>query len=125
MTRQQLAADLGVDPDLLAEYEAGVTSVPLQSFCSIMTAMDQDPVNALASLQQRLSLADLEPKATSKGQMFLASGRGRQIINALAMCDRPEALDALADLILSMGIHSCVNSKLKAKGEPVQPNEVT
>lgn len=110
LSQKDLASRIDVLPSLIAAYEDGVQGVPLKRFCKIMSALDQDPACALANLQQRLVLANIEPGQASNGIRFLASNRGRQIINALAMCDKPEALDALADLIMAIGIHACVRS---------------
>ena len=110
LTQEKLASRIDVLPSLIEDYETGAQGVPLKRFCTIMSALDQDPASALANLQQRLVLANIDPDPASTGQRFLASNRGRQIINALAMCDQPEALDALADLIMAMGMHACVRN---------------
>lgn len=115
LTQEELASRIDVLPNVIAEYEAGTKGVPLKRFCTIMSALDQDPAGALANLQQRLVLANIEPNPVSNGQKFLASNRGRQIINALAMCDQPEALDALADLIMAMGMHASVRDGMGQK----------
>lgn len=119
MSLDELSSRTNLPKGLLASYEAEGIGIPVKRFCVIMGALDQDPAQALTHLQQRLALSVAQPEQVSTGKSFIASIRGRQIINALAMCDQPKALDALADLILAIGVHSCVKSHKSAL--PPQP----
>lgn len=104
---EDLATEIGLPATQVERYEAGSNRLSVKQYFSIMSALDQDPARVLEQLQEWLSLSDGRTEhARPTGVEFMASNRGRQVINALAMCDEPEVLDALADLILAVGVHA-------------------
>lgn len=107
LTREDVAEELGLTSAQIEQYEAGSNRLSVYRYWMIMSMLEQDPAPVLDQLQQRLALRVAPPgDAEGDGFDFLASNRGRQVINALAMCDRPEVLNALADLIVAVGVHS-------------------
>lgn len=117
LTREDVAEELGLTSAQVERYEAGSNRLSFYRYWMIMSMLEQNPAPVLDQLQQRLALTVAPPgDAEGDGFDFLASNRGRQVINALAMCDRPEVLNALADLILAIGVHSRARTRVPKGG---------
>ncbi len=107
LSKEDLAASLGLPPAQIERYESGVNRLSVHRYWTIMSTLDQEPHAVLNQLRERMSFMEGQPELLDRsGVEFLASNRGRMIISALAMCDDPEIFDALADLILAIGVHS-------------------
>ncbi len=107
LSTEDVASSLGVPPAQVERYEAGTNRLSVFRYWEMMSILNQEPASVLDQLRERLALADRSTsRADRSGADFMASNRGRKVISALAMCDNPNVLDALADLILAIGVHS-------------------
>ncbi len=107
LSKESLAAELGLPPAQVERYEAGSNRLSVYRYWTIMSMLGQDPTLVLDQLRERMSLADGQTGHMERSAFeFMASNRGRMVISALAMCDEPEVMDALADLILAIGVHA-------------------
>lgn len=107
VSKEEVAEELGLLPTQVERYEAGTNRLSVFRYWVIMSFLRQDPARVLDQLWERLSIGDgrIEP-ADVPGLDFMASDRGRKVIIALAMCEEPEVLDTLADLIIAIGVHT-------------------
>jgi transcriptional regulator with XRE-family HTH domain len=107
LTRAELAGQMGLTPAQIERYETGRNRLSVMRYWTAMSILDQDPSRVLDQLQTRLSLGQKPAiEMGIPGSKFMSSNRGRQIVNTLAMCDQPEVINALADLIFAIGVHS-------------------
>lgn len=106
MSREELASQMGLTAAQIERYETGSNRLSVMRYWTAMAILDQEPASVLGQLQARLSLQPMSADKAGSAEDFVSSNRGQQIVNSLAMCDRPEVLDALGDLILAIGLQS-------------------
>ncbi|MDJ0639672.1 MAG: helix-turn-helix transcriptional regulator [Paracoccaceae bacterium] len=107
LSTEDVAKELGLLSMQVERYETGSNRLSVFRYCAIMSILREDPAGVLDQLRERMSIADGQTGHVDRsGIEFMASNRGRKVINALAMCDEPEVLDALADLILAIAVHT-------------------
>ena len=107
LSRKDLASQMGLTPEQIERYEAGSNRLSVMRYWTAMAILGEDPSRGLEQLRRKLSLEHMpQTESATSGASFISSDRGQQIVDNLAMCDRPELLDALADLIAAIGVHS-------------------
>ena len=123
LSAEDVAKELGLLSTQVERYEAGNNRLSVFRFWAIMSILKQDPARVFDQLRERMSPADNRTGDTEQpGIDFMASNRGRKVISALAMCDEPEVLDALADLILAIGVHT--RARVRFSGLPGRPPKI-
>lgn len=105
LSHADLAAAAGLSESSIESYELGLNRVSLVRLVRIARAMGETPRTLISQLEERMLIcdhsdADIRPQSID----FMASNRGRQLIEALARCENDDLLNALADLVLSTTI---------------------
>ena len=117
--REDLAVEVGLTTAEIESYETDTNRLSVSRYWTVMSVLGQDPIQVLQQLKGRLLVTDAWREGiTSHGLDFVASNPGRQLLNALAMWDDPKILNALADLILSVGVHSVARAHPSREHEP-------
>lgn len=107
MSVETLAREADLTEPVIADAETGIATLTLAQYWTVAHCLDQDPVQLLEQANDRLSLPEAPGAEASLARFeFIGSVRGRQILGALAACDRPDVLDALADMILAVGLRT-------------------
>ena len=102
VTKEELANLLGLTTHYIESVERGVTRVTVQKFDEIAHALRFSAPDFLAQLEKRCDfMDDTAAEVEADCMQFLSSNRGRQMVRAMAMCQQPEVLDAVCQLLLA------------------------
>lgn len=114
---EDMAADLGLPPNQVGDFEAGIQCLTVCRFWMIMSFLKQDPIVALKQFGERWSVAEPQQEEFERSAVdFLVSNRGRKVVGAMAMCKEPQVLDALADLILAICVQTQARDRASGCG---------
>ena len=99
MTQVELARAARMTPAQLEGYETGVNRLSVPRLMALCRALGHSAPAMLSELERRLEFGEAAVVEAQPGIDFLASNRGRQLVRALAACDRPDLIDAISDLV--------------------------
>ncbi len=99
MTQVELARAARITPMQLEGYETGMNRLSVPRLMGLCRALGHSTQALMSELDRRLEFSETTTAGSTPGIDFLATNRGRQLVRALADCDRPELIDAISHLV--------------------------